>query len=455
MSSRRWSVVPRSSSRAVAALVVARALTEGIAFAALLSVAHAISGGRSELPMLATAAAVTGVALVLVAALRETAAGTRGSAVVVGTLLVSLVLAVAVPTRALEPVGWLGRLILFAGIGEAFLWRVVSIARGAVRWSDARNAAPFAGTCLASAAIVPLTIDRTPLAALALALVAASGVALSLARSTEELSLGRDGTPHAATRLSSVTSVLLALGVTAIAGAIASPLIERILRETGNALGPTLEDALFLILLPLGYLAAFVALLLEPIIRRVDLSFLRRYIVRPTPEEDAALLREIEQTRPIIVGGLELLVALVVVAVALVLFDRLLRDRRLTLPEGAELERRSAPGLTLADTLRALFPGRRWRRHRPHDDGSPGAELRLLYWRLLEVGERGGHGWRQTGETPDEHRRRVAATYPQWQAAAPLVGAFEALRYGEIDPDAATIARAREALRAVEAAART
>jgi uncharacterized protein DUF4129 len=447
--------VPRSSARAVAALVVARALTEGIAFAALLSVAHAISGGRSELPTLATAVAVSGVALVLVAALRETATETRGSAIVVGTLLVSLAAAVAVPTRGLEPVGWLGRLILFAVIGEAFLWRVISIARGAVRWNDARNAAPFAGICLAAAAIVPLMIDRTPLAALALALVGASGVALSLARSTEELSLAREGTPHAATRLSSVTSVLFALGVTAIAGVFASPLIERILRETSDALGPTLEDALFLILLPLGYLAAFVALLLEPIIRRVDLSFLRRYIARPTPEEDAARLREIEQTRPIIVGGLELLVALVVIAVALVLFDRVLRDRRLTLPEGAELERRGAPGLTIVDTLRALFPRRRWRRHRPHDDGSPGAELRLLYWRLLELGERGGHGWRQTGETPDEHRRRVAATDPHWQVAAPLVRAFEALRYGEIDPDGATLARARGALRAVEAAART
>jgi uncharacterized protein DUF4129 len=451
----RWSVLPRSSARAVAALVVARALMEGIAFAALLAVAHAVSGGRAELPTLAAAAAVTGVALVLIAALRETATETRGSVIVVGTLLVSLALAAAVPTRGLEPVGWLGRLILFAGIGEAFLWRVVSIARGAVRWDDARNAAPFAAICLAAAAIAPLAIDRTPLAALALALVAASGMALSLARSTEELSLLRERTPHAAARLSSVTSVVFALGVAAIAGAIASPLIERILRETGEALGPPLENALFLILLPLGYAAAFVALLLEPILRRLDLSFVRRYIAPSTPEENAALLREIERTRPIVVGGLELLVVLVVVAVALVLFDRTLRDRRITLPEGAELERRSASGLTLADTLRSLFPRHRRRRHRPRDDGTPGAELRILYWRLLELGERSGHGWRHTSETPDEHRRRLTTTGPHWRAASPLVGAFEALRYGEIDPDAASLARARAALRAVEAAART
>lgn len=447
--------MPRSSARAVAALVVARVLTEGIAFAALLSVAHSLAGGRSELPTLATAAAVTGVALVLVAALRETATETRGGAIVAGTLLVTLALAVGVPTRGLDAIGWLGRLILFAGIGEVFLWRLVSIARGAVRWNDARNAAPFAGACLAAAAIAPLAIDRTPLAALALALVAASGVALSLARSTEELSLVREGTPHAATPLSSVTSVLVALGVAAISGAIAAPLIERLLRGAGDALGPMLEDALFLILLPLGYVAAFVALLLEPILRRVDLSFLRRYIAQPTPEEDAAVLREIERVRPIVVGGLELLVVLVVVAFALVLFERTLRDRRLTLPVGAELERRGARGVTLADTLSALFPRRRRRRHHPRDDGSPGAELRILYWRLLELGERSGHGWRQTGETPDEHRRRVAATDPTWQAALPLVGAFEALRYGEIDPDGATLARARVALRAVEAVART
>jgi hypothetical protein len=37
----------------------------------------------------------------------------------------------------------------------------------------------------------------------------------------------------------------------------------------------------------------------------------------------------------------------------------------------------------------------------------------------------------------------------------PLVSAFEELRYGELAPDQATVLRAREALRMVEAAVRT
>src|SRR2546428_10496378 len=84
MCSPKLSAVPRSSARAVATLVAARVLTEGIAFACLLAVAQPIAGGTAAVPVGVGAAAVTGIALVLVAGLREAASGRRGNALAVG-----------------------------------------------------------------------------------------------------------------------------------------------------------------------------------------------------------------------------------------------------------------------------------------------------------------------------------------------------------------------------------
>ena len=83
------------------------------------------------------------------------------------------------------------------------------------------------------------------------------------------------------------------------------------------------------------------------------------------------------------------------------------------------------------------------------------AALRVLYWRMLALADRGGHGWRAAAETPAEHQRRIADADARWNLASPIVAAFEDLRYGELEPDAATVVRARDALRAVEAAVRT
>ena len=455
MCSPKLSAVPRSSARAVAALVAARVLTEGIAFACLLAVAQPIAGGTAAVPVGVAAAAVTGIALVLVAGLREAASVRRGNAIVVGTLVASVAVAVVLPTRSLDVVGWLGRLILFALIGEAFLWRIVSVARGAVRWTDALNAAPFAAAALALAAVLPFAIDRGPLPVLALVLVAAAGVALSLARTTEELSLAREGAPHAATRLESVTSLLFALGIAALAAALAAPSVGELLAALGETLAPAYDRAIFLILLPLGYIAALVFFLLEPLLRRAGLFELRPNLPPRNPEADAALLREIERNRPFVVGGMEILVVVVVVILALVLLGRVVTERRLTLPPGVELERERADGLSVAGTLRALFPRARRRRGPPRDDGTEASALRNLYWRLLALAERAGHGWRGTAETPAEHQRRVAAADPHWALATPIVSAFEDLRYGEALPDRATVARARAAFRDVEAALRT
>ena len=440
----------RSSSRAFAALLVARAVMEAVAFACLLALVH-MSGGIEPLGLTPTTLAIIGATLVLVAALRETGSEARGTAVVAATVGAGLLIAVVLPTHPLDVVSWAGRIIAFVIVAEIYLWRVVSLARGAVRWSDARNAVPFGAVALTLAAVAPIPVDRTPLVPLALIFVAASAVALSVARSAEELSLttGKAGPA----RLSSANSVVFALGVAAFVAALAAPTVDQILRDLGEALSPGFDQLIFMLLLPIGYLAALVYAILEPLLRRWSL-----FTPSPNqgqPGDDLAMLREIERTRPLVVGGFEIVILVVVILIALVLFERAVRERRLTLPEGAQLERAEASGLTLGATLRSLFPRRRVQRRAPRDDGTPAAALRLIYWRLLALADRAGRGWRAAAETPAEHQRRITAADARWAAASPIVAAFEDLRYGELAPDEGTVLRARDALRAVEAAVRT
>jgi uncharacterized protein DUF4129 len=442
--------VRRSSSRAFAALLIARAVMEAVAFACLLALVH-VSGGLEPLALTPTTLGIIGATLVLVAALRETGSEARGTAVVGATLGAGLLLAVVLPTYPQDVVAWGGRIIAFVIVAEVYLWRVVSLARGAVRWSDARNAVPFGAVALTFAAVAPVPVDRTPLVPLALIFVAASAVALSVARSAEELSLmtGKAGPA----RLSAANSVVFALGVGALIAALAAPAIDQLLRDLGETLSPAFDAIIFTLLLPLGYLAALVYAILEPLLRRW--SFFSSTPSQTQPGDDLALLREIERTRPFVLGGFEILIAIVVALVALVLFERAVRERRLTLPEGAQLERAAASGLTLGATLRSLFPRRPTRRRAPRDDGTPAAALRIIYWRLLALADRAGQGWRAAAETPSEHQRRIVGADPRWAAASPIVAAFEDLRYGELAPHADTVARARDALRAVEAAVRT
>ena len=440
----------RSSSRAFAALLVARAVMEAVAFACLLALVH-MSGGIEPLGLTPTTLAIIGATLVLVAALRETGSEARGTAVVAATVGAGVLIAVVLPTHPLDVVSWAGRIIAFVIVAEIYLWRVVSLARGAVRWSDARNAVPFGAVALTLAAVAPIPVDRTPLVPLALIFVAASAVALSVARSAEELSLttGKAGPA----RLSSANSVVFALGVAAFVAALAAPAVDQILRDLGEALSPGFDQLIFMLLLPIGYLAALVYEILDPLLRRWSL-----FTPSPNqgqPGDDLAMLREIERTRPLVVGGFEIVILVVVILIALVLFERAVRERRLTLPEGAQLERAEASGLTLGATLRSLFPRRSVQRRAPRDDGTPAAALRLIYWRLLALADRAGRGWRAAAETPAEHQRRITAADARWAAASPIVAAFEDLRYGELAPDEGTVLRARDALRAVEAAVRT
>ena len=423
---------------------------EAVAFACLLALVQ-VSGGLDPLALTPTTLAIVGATLVLVAVLRETGSEARGTAVVGATLGTGVLLAVVLPTHPLDVVTWGGRIIAFVIVAEVYLWRVVSLARGAVRWSDARNAVPFGAVALAFTAVVPLPVDRTPLVPLALVFVAASAVALSVARSAEELSLttGKAGSA----RVSSANSVVFALGVAALVAALAAPVVDQVLRDVGEAVGPAWDELIFTLLLPLGYLAALVYAILEPLLRRW--SFFSSTPATSRPGDDLALMREIERTRPLVVGGFEIIIVIVVILVALVLFERAVRERRVTLPEGAQLERAAASGLTLGATLRSLFPRRSATRHAPRDDGTPTAALRLIYWRLLALADRAGQGWRAAAETPSEHQRRITGADPRWAAASPIVAAFEDLRYGELAPDLDTVVRARDALLAVEAAVRT
>jgi hypothetical protein len=424
---------------------------EAVAFACVLALVH-VSGGLEPLALTPTTLAIVGATLVLVAVLRETGSEARGTAVVGATLGAALLLAVILPTHPLDLVTWGARIIAFVIVAEVYLWRVVSLARGAVRWSDARNAVPFGAVALALAAVAPVPVDRTPLVPLALIFVAASAIALSVARSAEELSLTPGTAGHA--RLSSANSAVFALGVAALVAALAAPAVDRVLRDIGEALAPSFDELIFTLLLPLGYLAALVYAILEPLLRRW--SFFSPTPSQTAPGDDLALMREIERTRPLVVGGFEIIIVIVVILVALVLFERAVRERRLTLPEGAELERAAAAsGLTLRATLRSLLPQRSAGRRAPRDDGTPATALRLIYWRLLALADRAGQGWRAAAETPSEHQRRITGADPRWAAALPIVAAFEDLRYGEQVPDMNTVVRARDALRVVEAAVRT
>jgi hypothetical protein len=439
------------SSAAVALLIGARCFVEAVTFSALAAVGHSVVSGRDPLPVLPTALVLFGVALVLVTVLREAGAERRSAAILVITLAVAAAWGLSLPMKA--NVDWfatLSRVVLFGLLGEVYLWRIVSIARGAMRWTDARNAAPFAGLAIAAASLAPGTIDRAPFAALALLGVAASGLALSLARTSEELSLSRGTT--GSVRASSATSATLIVGVAAIIAAALVPSVQDAFGAFGSFIAPIAGRIFYLLILPFAYLAGFLIQFLRPLVAR---NFPQITLFQPPQQgDDAEMLRQLEQTRPFVFGAVELLIVAVAVLFAIVLLDRMLRERRMELPEGVTLEREGTEGLSLMDTLRRLRPRVPARRRRPRDDGTHAGALRVLYWRFLDLAERHGPGWRETYETPAEHEGRAVARDASWRQSEPLVRAFEDLRYGEREPDADTVARSRDALGKLEAATR-
>ncbi len=438
-------------SAAVAILIGARCSVEAVAFTCIAAIAHVGTTGIAPLPIVPWTLVLFGIGILLVTVQREVRSERRGTTILIVTLAAGVVWGLTLPARDPDGLAVLSRMVAFGLVAEGFLWRNLSIARGAVRWNDSRNALLFAGTCVGLAALASGPIDHGPLAVIALLVVALSGLALSLARTTEELALAR-GTRGGA-RASSATGVSFVVGIVAILAAAFVPVVQDALSAFGTAIEPTFTRIVYLILLPLGYIAAFIVEFLAPIVARYWRG--DPAVLQPrTSADDEALLREIERTRPFVFGAVELVIVLAAALVALFLFDRMLRERRLELPEGVTLERDTAEGFGLGDMLRRLRPERGASRRAPRDDGSPSGALRLLYWRFLALAERAGVGWRQPQETPAEHLARIAGEDARWSAGDELVRAFEDLRYGESAPDATTLDHARVALRTLEAARR-
>lgn len=425
-------------------LAIARAALEAVIFASPAALLHLVAAGREPLPIASTALLCFGTALVLIALLRDTRAGRQSLGLMLVVIGGAAVFGMLQPATQPDGLAVLTRIIGFGVLGEVFLWRILSVARSITRWSDARGSAGLAAVAVGVAAVVPGS-DVVPLPGLALLAVAAAGVALSLARLTEELDLaGRSARGAASARTAG--GAALVIGALAILAAIFSPSL-RALAEAGSALaGPLLGGLLYWIALPFGYLAAFLVPLFEPLRR---LLFARE-IREVAPEEllrDRLLVDAVEQTRPLVFGAAELLVAMLAVACGVILIDRLTRERRTPLAAGATLEREHAAGASLRDTLGSLLPRRVVRRPRPPDDGSPAAAVRLFYWRFLVLAENGGPGWRAVPETPREHWRRLRQNDRRWAAAGPIVAAFERVRYGESEPAERELADARSAYR--------
>ena len=439
-------------SAAVAVLIGARCFVEAVAFTTIAALAHVFTTGIAPLPIVPWTMVLFGVGLLLATIQREVRSERRGTTIVIVTLAAGVAWGLVLPARDPDGLAVLSRMVAFGLIAEAFLWRNLSIARGAVRWDDSRNALLFAGTCVGLAAIMTGPIDHGPLPILALLVVALSGLALSLARTTEELALAR-GTRGGA-RASSATGVSFVIGVVAILAAAFVPTVQNALSALGTAIEPTFTRLIYLILLPLGYLAAFFVEFFAALIRLGNFDRMPALNQVRTPEQDEELLRQIEQSRPLVFGAVELIIVVIAALVALILFDRMLRERRLELPEGVTLERSTAEGFGLGDMLRRLRPHRGAVRRTPREDGTSSGALRLLYWRFLTLAERAGVGWRQPHETPAEHLARIASEDARWSAGDRLVHAFEDMRYGEAAPDAATLDDARVTLRTLENARR-
>ena len=439
---------------ALVVIAASRALSASAIFVIFGATLHGVTRGRDPLALTPPFLAVFGATLVLAAVLRERGTVRQSAALTVVVLAAAVAWGLSLPARAPDVLAVLTRIVGFAIAGEIHLWRTLGVARGLQRWRDVRDDALFALAALAVAALLPLPFDRDALPALALVLIVTGAVALSVARSSEELSL-TPGQVHGRPASGAATGTAFALGLLAVAAAFLLPAIQRLLGQAVDALAPPVGRLLFYLLLPLGYVAAYLVYLVQWL---RDALFAGAFdwqppqVPRLDPAIEAERIREIEQTRPLVIGAVEVIVALVGIAFAIALVFRLASERRALLPEGALLEREAVEGMGLGATLRALFPRAAPRAAMPADDGTAAAAVRRLYWRLLELAEREGPGRRDPPETPTEHRERLVVSSARWAPAEAVVTAFEELRYGEREPDAATVARARDALREVEAA---
>lgn len=437
-----------SAQTAIAALLVGRSLIEAVVFAAILAAAQIVTAGRVAVPIVTAMLALTGVGIVLASVLRDARADRQNTGIAVGAMVAAAAVGVYLAPPNAEGILVLTRIVLFGIIGEAFVWRNLTVARSLVRWSDSRNAGFAAIGAAALVALLPGTIDRTGLVIAGLAATAATGVALSLARSAEELALaGTEARGDTSRTTASGTALLLA--VLAVIGALFAPFTGELLRQAGDTITPMIGSLLYGALLAVGYVAELFVNIIRSLWRSGTFPEVRPFSPISAAEEQEAL-RQIEATRPWVTGAIEIIIAAVALLVVVILVDRMARERRQALPEGATLDRESSDGEGIGAFLAGLLPRRRRRARAPQDDGTAGGALRALYWRYLARGDATGIAWRATGETPAEHHDRSVVSTPRNAAATVLVRAFEDLRYGERDPDADTLAAARRAVAEIE-----
>ena len=441
----------RASAQAtVGAVLVARCVLEGMLFASLFAIAELSLRGDPPVPIVALALALTGAGILLASVLRDARADRQNTTIAFVAIGAAAAFGVTLATPHPDGLEILTRIVLFGILGEAFVWRNLTVARGLVRWTDARNAGFAAIGTIALAGVLPGALDRTGLTVAGIVAIAAAGVALSLTRSAEELALAGREARGAASRTTASGSAIL-LSIAAVVGAFFAPLVGDVLARVGKTIAPIIGDLLFGGLLLLGYVAALVVDLFRAIISGRGLPRLLPPLAPATPAEDAEALRQIEAARPFVIGSVELIIAAIAVLIVVILVDRMTRERRQSLPDGMTLDRESSPGDGIGAFLAGLLPHRLPRRRPPRDDGTPAGALRALYWRYLARGEVAGVSWRAVGETPAEHHGRAARQGPRFEPAAVLVRAFEDLRYGERDPDRATLEAARAALVGIEA----
>ena len=438
-----------SGQTTIAALLVARSVIEAALFAALVALAQVATGGAA-VPIVSVGLALTGVGIVLASILRDARADRQNTAIALAAMAAAAAFGVANAPPHADGVMILTRVVGFGILGEAFVWRDLTVARALVRWSDARTAGFTAIGAVAVIALLPGAIDRGGLVIVGLAATAATGVALSLSRSAEELSLaGREGRGQTGRSTASGTAVILA--VLSVIGALVAPLVGELLREAGETVAPLIGSLIYGVLLALGYVAEFFVKLIQSLSTGFRFPQIRP-INTLSPEEEAEAIRQIEATRPFVVGAVEIVIAAVALLVLVVLVERMTRERREMLPAGATLDREALAGQGLGAFLAGLLPRSARRGRAPRDDGTPAGALRALYWRYRARSDASGVPWRAVGETPAEHQARAVATAPRNEAADLLVRAFEDLRYGERGPDPATLTAARQALASIEQA---
>lgn len=442
------------AGRTLILIVAARSLCEAVTFSIFGAFVHAATLGRDPIAIWPTAIGLFGITLVLSAILRERGTVRQSATLIVIVIAAFVAWGLIQPVRSADALAVMTRIIGFAIAGEAYLWRVLGIARGLQRWREVRNGALLTLSAVVAATLVPGQIDREGLPSLALVISVAAAVALSLARSTEELALFAKNV-RGAPAGGPATGTAFTIGLLAIGVALVLPSAQRMLADVARTIGPPLGDLVFLILLPLGYVAAYLVYFVLWLRDTFGLGSGAEPQLRPPPGtgDELQRLREVEEMRPYVFGAVELVIALIAAAFAIALVARLVQEHRSSLPDGVSLERESVEGIGLRATFGTLFPKRAQHRRGPSEDGTRAGTIRRLYWRLLELAERAGPGWREPAETPAEHSGRLRGAGERWLAAAPLVRAFEEVRYGEIEPSEETVMAAREALRRVEGTA--